>query len=503
MMNPSWTALELAESWALTAEERVALLSGKMDANRLSIAALLKFFQLEGRFPANELATRVIRATMMQPGITAARLWRVENGAAEIWAAEGEGLEPERPLAPALQHHDAQLGREARRLSRPVMHDRGRANHERWPALGILLAQPCDPRQRLQRLAEPHVVGEHAPDAILAKVLKPGDALDLIRTQDVPQSRREGQRLDRGAIDDRPGALDASRTAPPFDRSLSADDGVERGEAERALHTKPRFCFEGRRAVVQIDEDFEQGDEPIGVEREVAPLPDRNRSVAGGHTLQRGEWGVVRSTLQDFEERRQEIHPLTVDLDPELEAEPVTPLLFGERGVPGGAGRRDSIGVLFVQLDDEPLLAKPRHGVRGERTQRVDVRIDVDQIVRERVGTRHEVFQARELHDPERLEQRGRPRFAGPVATDSERNRERRVAADCEPVLVTDIVRVGDLRRASTEQGAPAVVEDHRQHGHVDVVKLGPKEVAAVYGQALYIKSNTRDERPKCGIFSS
>jgi TnpA family transposase len=51
-MNPSWTALELAESWALTPEERAALLSGKTDANRLSIAALLKFFQLEGRFPA-------------------------------------------------------------------------------------------------------------------------------------------------------------------------------------------------------------------------------------------------------------------------------------------------------------------------------------------------------------------------------------------------------------------------------------------------------------------
>ena len=45
---------------------------------------------LEGRFPANELAARVVHAAMTQPGISAARLWRVENGAAEIWAAEGE-----------------------------------------------------------------------------------------------------------------------------------------------------------------------------------------------------------------------------------------------------------------------------------------------------------------------------------------------------------------------------------------------------------------------------
>ena len=45
---------------------------------------------LEGRFPANELAVRVVRAAMTQRGISGARLWRVENGAAEIWAAEGE-----------------------------------------------------------------------------------------------------------------------------------------------------------------------------------------------------------------------------------------------------------------------------------------------------------------------------------------------------------------------------------------------------------------------------
>jgi hypothetical protein len=127
----------------------------------------------------------------------------------------------------------------------------------------------------------------------------------------------------------------------------------------------------------------------------------------------------------------------------------------------------------------------------------------VDQIVRDRVRARHEVFQARELHDPERLEQCGRPRFSGPIATDSARDRERRIAPEGEPVLVTDVVRIGDLRRASTEQGSPAVVEDHRQHRHVDVVEIGPEEVALVYGQALYIKSNTRNERPKCGIFSS
>jgi phosphoserine phosphatase RsbU/P len=45
--------------------------------------------QLEGRVPANELATRVVRAAMTQPGIAGARLWRIDRGAAEIWAQDG------------------------------------------------------------------------------------------------------------------------------------------------------------------------------------------------------------------------------------------------------------------------------------------------------------------------------------------------------------------------------------------------------------------------------
>jgi phosphoserine phosphatase RsbU/P len=45
--------------------------------------------QLEGRIPANELAMRLVRAAMGQPGITGARLWRIERGSAEVWAQAG------------------------------------------------------------------------------------------------------------------------------------------------------------------------------------------------------------------------------------------------------------------------------------------------------------------------------------------------------------------------------------------------------------------------------
>jgi sigma-B regulation protein RsbU (phosphoserine phosphatase) len=44
---------------------------------------------LEGRFPANEIAARVVRAAMGQPGVVGARLWRADRGEAEVWAQAG------------------------------------------------------------------------------------------------------------------------------------------------------------------------------------------------------------------------------------------------------------------------------------------------------------------------------------------------------------------------------------------------------------------------------
>src|SRR5215475_6403693 len=44
---------------------------------------------LEGRFPSNEVAQRVVQAAMLQPDIAGARLWRVDNGNATVWTAVG------------------------------------------------------------------------------------------------------------------------------------------------------------------------------------------------------------------------------------------------------------------------------------------------------------------------------------------------------------------------------------------------------------------------------
>jgi phosphoserine phosphatase RsbU/P len=50
---------------------------------------LLGLRELEGRFPTNEVAARVVRAALGQLGVSGARLWRIDRGVGEIWAQEG------------------------------------------------------------------------------------------------------------------------------------------------------------------------------------------------------------------------------------------------------------------------------------------------------------------------------------------------------------------------------------------------------------------------------
>ncbi len=50
---------------------------------------LLGLRELEGRFPTNEVATRIVRAALAQPGVSGARLWRIDRGVAEVWTQDG------------------------------------------------------------------------------------------------------------------------------------------------------------------------------------------------------------------------------------------------------------------------------------------------------------------------------------------------------------------------------------------------------------------------------
>ena len=69
-------------------------------------------------------------------------------------------------------------------LFAPVLEQRDWRDHQRWRRLRRLLARPGDERQQLQRLAEPHVVGEHGATAVLGRlseqVLQPRESLELM-----------------------------------------------------------------------------------------------------------------------------------------------------------------------------------------------------------------------------------------------------------------------------------------------------------------------------------
>ena len=52
-MKRHWHEQELAERWSLTHDE-FELLQNRTERSRLGFAVLLKFFQIEGRFPSEQ-----------------------------------------------------------------------------------------------------------------------------------------------------------------------------------------------------------------------------------------------------------------------------------------------------------------------------------------------------------------------------------------------------------------------------------------------------------------
>ena len=70
-MKQDWTQDELIEHWTLAPGELV-LLMNKSGAGRLGFAALLKFFQAEGRFPGgrSEIPAAAVDYLVRQPRLS-------------------------------------------------------------------------------------------------------------------------------------------------------------------------------------------------------------------------------------------------------------------------------------------------------------------------------------------------------------------------------------------------------------------------------------------------
>ena len=96
-MKRAWDADDLIEHWTLT-EEDVNLLDPRTGHNRLGFAVLLKFFEVEGRFPRHkhEIPAGVVAHVAAQIGVPAAAYlqydWRgrsIEQHRADIRALLG------------------------------------------------------------------------------------------------------------------------------------------------------------------------------------------------------------------------------------------------------------------------------------------------------------------------------------------------------------------------------------------------------------------------------
>lgn len=63
-MKHNWTLDELIDSWTLLPNELELIGGSKADHNRLAFALLLKYFQIEGKFPRPSVSIMGETATM-------------------------------------------------------------------------------------------------------------------------------------------------------------------------------------------------------------------------------------------------------------------------------------------------------------------------------------------------------------------------------------------------------------------------------------------------------
>jgi hypothetical protein len=138
-MQRKWTVEELSEQWTLLPEE-APWLANKSGATRLGFAVLLKFFQIEGRFPRQpgEIPAAAIEYLAQQVGVAAVEWLRYdwESRAAKYHRTQIRGLlgfreataQDSKALAAWLCEHVLARDRQRDRL-RAIVLERCRALH--------------------------------------------------------------------------------------------------------------------------------------------------------------------------------------------------------------------------------------------------------------------------------------------------------------------------------------------------------------------------------------
>ena len=320
----------------------------------------------------------------------------------------------------AVEHVHPQARRELGDLAVPVRHEGRRRDDERGAIEATLLLLREEMRDGLERLAEAHVVGEDAADAARPQVLEPGEALDLVRTE---RSDEAGRRL-RGTERRRdellgPGAGRA--VAAHREGSAVGDERLfEREERGRAHLGELDLPLLSARAFPELREDAEESTRALGRHGEIEPVADGKRETLLRALRELREALAVRP-LDELDQGGEQVDAATVEIDAELEAEPVRAIrrLAVARDaldvrVPGGLAIDDAERIIRGDLDVPTERPELRNDIRAEGAKIVNVALAADGVVG--VDRRGPVVEAVERHGAEALEEPAGPRLAVEIA---------------------------------------------------------------------------------------
>ena len=271
-----------------------------------------------------------------------------------------------------------------------------------------------DVRDRLQRLAQAHLVGEHSPAPFGAQTLQERDAFGLIGPKRRLQPRGQlGSGLRRDA---RAGAVDQARPVPPPKRGSFASKHVIEGDERCSAQLRER-AHAPVLALIELGDDTRENAKLVERERHVVRLGHPKRP---GRPARRGQALKVAVELFDeLDDHGQEVHPHAVDFDPQLEPEPVgAPLGRLEAREPGRLPLDDAEGVRRIDVDVPTVRPPLTQGPSGERAERVLVGVDVHHIVGLAAFGRRHGLHTLEVDGPEPLDDPPHVRLRGPVALD-------------------------------------------------------------------------------------
>ena len=178
----------------------------------------------------------------------------------------------------AVVDGDGEARRESRGFLDPVLDDGGRADQERGADRLARLARRQEGGQELDRLAEPHVVGEAGAEPARQEEAEPGDSLLLVGAKAAQQRRRRDEgRVLRG--------LGLEELGEPAVGGDAVDsDGLAVFLVEAAGHAQE--VGEGRPARRLLLEEGEGAGDPLRVEEDpFAPHFDE-RDLPGGELLE-------------------------------------------------------------------------------------------------------------------------------------------------------------------------------------------------------------------------